>query len=175
MVKYLCFRTKRLMSGSIQWGLSFFFALLVGINMPVSMWCLSACHVVSTSPCPGILSSWLKFWMWSLRPSRLALLYSQIFLGFWWWCIADRSPSIMAAAWSARPGIPSLERMNDAGVVGDEEVKCVVIMSWLDDHLREPAVSKYILKLDMLVWVAALKLYCVVIYPVYTGEVEVAC
>ena len=44
-------------------GLSFFFALLVGINMsiPVSMWCLSACHVVSTSPRPGIFSSWLKF------------------------------------------------------------------------------------------------------------------
>ena len=81
----------------------------------------------------------------------------------------------MIAAWSARPGIPSLDRMNDAGVVGDEEVKCVVIMCWLDDHLREPAISKYMLKLDMLVWVAALKLYCVVVYPVYTGEVEVTC
>ena len=30
--------------------------------------------------------------------------------------------------------------MNDAGVVGDEEVKCVVVTSWLGDHLREPAV-----------------------------------
>ena len=76
-----CFRwwSTCCVSGSSVWcqclsrgGLSFFFALLVGINMsiPVSMWCLSACHVVSTSPRPGIFSSWLKFWMWSLRPSH---------------------------------------------------------------------------------------------------------
>ena len=63
--------------------------------------------------------------------------------------------------------------MNDAGVVGDEEVKCVVVTSWLGDHLREPAVSKYVLKLDMLVWVAALKLYCVVVCPVYTCRLTI--
>ena len=63
--------------------------------------------------------------------------------------------------------------MNDAGVVGDEEVKCVVVTSWLGDHLREPAVSKYVLKLNMLVWVAALKLYCVVVCPVYTHRLTI--